>query len=274
MNRLAFNMMVTKIASAAIDIALRAAVLEKVAGLMPGTWSRNVPRFLKEAPATFPNADERWWDRRSMAMYNALLKHPRSILRDRAEDILGDFFAKDFIKGLAIAFQKLHIMETGEAGWRKAMGLMVNRGKQWALDIVRTKQYKSDLNSMEVGPSDEDTVRHEPSTEWDVQYDMSDEMKRLMLLMDRNQSLHAMVMKFVQENVQASHWKIWLFHEKNPDMTPQEVGVAMGFKEKYAFSSVYKAIKAVNQALIDAMQLPAVQDAIEVSMGRTARKRV
>ena len=271
MNKLSHHQMIIRIANVAIDMTLRAAVLEKVAGLMPGMWSNNPRKFLEEAPRNFPGADPRWFDRRGMMFYNSLMKYPRTMLKDRAEEILGDFFTRDFTAGLAKAIKPL--MDDGERGFARSLGIFANRGKQWALDIIRTKQWKTDLTSIEVGPSDENTHRHEPSTDWDTKHNQGDNLQRMMDLMETNPRIKEKVMQHVRGHVVPAHLRVWEAKLAHPEMSNQELGVSLGYEEKYAFSFVSKALKAVNTAIIGALELPQVQDAIELSFGRVARRR-
>lgn len=261
------NTSILKVASAAIDATLRAALLEEVAGLTPGSWSRNIRRFYTEAPGTFPNADPMWFSTRSMELYTSLMKGATGILksRERAEDVVSEVFSKDWIKALAKAFVQSEVMERGASGLSKANGLLYNRGKQWALDIVRSKGYRTEQHGLEVGAPDADTFRVDPSTEWGTRFSEKDRAVALINLMDRDPRVRDRVLALVRNEGKSRDADVLEVKVRNPSYSVYDIEDTLGFARRSGY--VGQALKRVYDIIADASAADKVlADAVEVAL--------
>ena len=258
---------ILKVASAAIDATLRAALLEEVAGLPAGTWSRNIRRFYAEAPTQFPQADPMWFSTRSMDLYTSLMKGAMGILksREQVEDVVGEVFSKDWIKALAKSFAQNEVMERGASGMSKANGLLYNRGKQWALDIVRSKRYRTQQQGLEVGVSDDDTYRVEPSTEWGTRFSEKDRAVALLNLMDRDTRVRDRVLALVRLEGKSRDADVLEVKVRNPSYSVYDIEDTLGFARRSGY--VGQALKRVFDIIADVSASDrALANAVEVSL--------
>ena len=226
--------MIQKIASIIEDMTLRAVILERVAGLPNGTWSRNVRKFMKEGPSTFPGADERWFDNRGTEMYGSLISGAQRVLKDqtRALEIQQDFYSQDMAR--QVAKSVADSINEGSSGFAKTKGILFNRGHQWALDIVKSSDYRAQTRKVEIGEREEDgPATYNPATEFGGDFSDLDRMKVLLGLIETNPKVKARVLFELKHRALPSELAAYQARKENPEASYSDLAKLLGYRNVF-----------------------------------------
>lgn len=226
--------LIMKIASVILDLTMRATILERVAGLPHGAWSRNIRKFLQEAPATFPEADPRWFSNKGEEMYSSLFTGAMKVIQNRqkAEDVNQEFYAQDWAK--AIAKSVADDINDGPTGWARTKGILFNRGKQWGLDLVKSAPERASTRKVDIGERKEDgPATYNPSTEFGGDFSELDRMKALLGLMDHDPRVRGLVLSELKHRALPSELAAYQAKKEHPDASYSDLAKILGYRNVF-----------------------------------------